>query len=129
MSSLGIVQNRHTSRMSAACIFKFLFKYIAEEDKASRLVFFKLCDDDSALVRRSAVSVLSELVNLMPVQEVMSEIFPIYQRIALDDQDNVRIQFISLSVSLASILPVELKVSRDCVSIFGENRMKQLLSM
>jgi len=67
-------------------MFMFAFKHLTDEDKSSRSVFYNLCSDDSALVRRSAVTVLCNMVEGMSVQEIVAEILPIFKRISVDDQ-------------------------------------------
>lgn len=72
--------------MSAATMFLFINRNRWDEEMTARTTFFTLCDDDSALVRRAAILVISDIVKTVTTQEVCVEIYPIFKRVATDEQ-------------------------------------------
>lgn len=77
---------RHTSRMSAALFYSSLHKTSLADDVILRQKFYNLCKDESALVRRTAASVLCSLIHDLPEETISSDIVPIYKRLSSDDQ-------------------------------------------
>jgi serine/threonine-protein phosphatase 2A regulatory subunit A len=56
-----------------------------------RMAFCTLCGDDSPVVRKSAATALSQLLPLLELSEIESDIYPVLQKVCLDSQDSVRI--------------------------------------
>lgn len=101
-----------TSRISAASLYHIAYKRLTEAEKSrTRALFLRLCSDDTPSVRRAAAVSFSLLVKLMKPFEVFDEFMGIFSSIAKDEQDSVRIQVISICISLASILDADQQAS------------------
>jgi serine/threonine-protein phosphatase 2A regulatory subunit A len=102
-----------TSRISAVALFHPVYNRLPESEKSTfRLLFVRLCADDTPIVRRIAAQYLSELAKLCKPNEVLQEFLPVFTNLANDEQDSVRIQTITNCVALAEILPIETKISQ-----------------
>lgn len=102
-----------TSRISAASLFHIVYNRLSETEKCRvRILFLRLCSDDTPSVRRAAAVNFSALMNLMKPFEVFDEFIGTFNNIAKDEQDSVRIQVISICISLATILDSEQQASQ-----------------
>ena len=97
-----------TSRISAASLFHIAYKRLPDSEKTRlRVLFLRLCSDDTPSVRRAAALNFSILIKLLKPVEVFEECLGFFNSIAKDDQDSVRIQVITICVSLATILDAD----------------------
>lgn len=102
-----------TSRISAASLFHIVYNRLSETEKCRvRSLFHRLCSDDTPSVRRAAAVNFSALMNLMKPFEVFDEFIGTFNSIAKDEQDSVRIQVITICISLATILDSEQQASQ-----------------
>lgn len=100
-----------TSRISGASLFHMVYKRLPDVEKSRiRALLIGLCSDDTPSVRRAAALNFSLLVKLMRPFEVYEEFMTTFSSISKDEQDSVRIQVITICVSLASILDADQQV-------------------
>ncbi|WVQ82727.1 hypothetical protein IAT38_004859 [Cryptococcus sp. DSM 104549] len=102
-----------TSRTSACALFAAPYGNAppAMQDEMRRM-FSQLCADDTPMVRRAtakALGPLTKAVAEIPAQHslLISDINPIYRKLAADDQDSVRLLTIPDLIALASSLTNE----------------------
>ena len=75
-------------------------------------MYFRLCADEAPMVRRAAASNLGNLAKEAGLVDVQQEFLEPFRKLSEDDQDSVRIQTAQNCVTLANLLPAELKLSR-----------------
>lgn len=101
-----------TSRISAASLFHIAYTRLPDTEKSSiRALFLKICSDDTPSVRRAAALNFSVFVKLVKPIEVFEEFMKIFINISTDEQDSVRIQVITICISLASIFDAKQQVT------------------
>lgn len=102
-----------TSRTSACDLYATAYpKSSPESQKEMRKLFADLCNDDTPMVRRAAAKALGPLAKTFTSQHqlLLSEIVPLYKKLAADDQDSVRLLTIPDLIAIAEQLsPAELK--------------------
>ena len=59
------------------------------------------------MVRRSAANNLSKFVRSMPAAIVIEEMIPLFQHLAVDDQDSVRLLTVEVLIAIAEVVPKE----------------------
>lgn len=86
--------------------------YAAPYSKASptlqqglRQQFAHLVHDDTPMVRRQAANNLAKFVKEMTTTVVLDEMVPLFQHLANDDQDSVRLLTVDILVSIAEKVP------------------------
>nr|ODN96708.1 protein phosphatase 2 (formerly 2A), regulatory subunit A [Cryptococcus depauperatus CBS 7855] len=99
-----------TSRTSASALFAAPYpnaSLTAQEEM--RRLFGALCNDETPMVRRAAAKALAVSVAEVPDQHslILSDIIPMYRRLATDDQDSVRLLTIPDLIAIASALSSE----------------------
>ena len=97
-----------TSRTSSVGFFASCYaKLNPEHQKELRNLLKNLAHDDTPMVRRAVIGKLSEIVKGMKNEPeiVLSDIVPIFQFLAQDDQDSVRLLSVEAALALAQILP------------------------
>jgi serine/threonine-protein phosphatase 2A regulatory subunit A len=57
------------------------------------------------MVRRQAATNLAKFVQAMPPEVVVSEMIPLFQHLAQDDQDSVRLLTVEVLISIAEVVP------------------------
>lgn len=72
-----------------------------------RQQFGLLVHDDTPMVRRQAATSLAKFVKEMPAAIVVEEMIPMFQHLALDDQDSVRLLTVEILISVAEVVPKE----------------------
>lgn len=105
-----------TSRTSACALYASPYPQASESVQGElRKMFATLCADDTPMVRRAAAKALGPFVKAIasvPSQHslLLSDSIPLYRRLAVDDQDSVRLLTIPDLIALASALtPAETK--------------------
>uniref|UniRef100_A0A0K0ER32 Serine/threonine-protein phosphatase 2A regulatory subunit A n=1 Tax=Strongyloides stercoralis TaxID=6248 RepID=A0A0K0ER32_STRER len=97
-----------TSRCSACGLFSVAYKRASPAIKTElRGAFKNLCADDTPMVRRAAVSKLSEFARVMEVDFLRDEFLPVFLNMSLDEQDTVRLLVVEAGITLAEILKKE----------------------
>merc|ERR1712144_101757 len=59
------------------------------------------------MVRRQAATNLSKFVKEMPATIVVEEMIPLFQHLASDDQDSVRLLTVEILIAIAEVVPKE----------------------
>jgi serine/threonine-protein phosphatase 2A regulatory subunit A len=63
------------------------------------------------MVRRQAATHLAKFLKEMPAQIVVEEMIPMFQHLAQDDQDSVRLLTVEVLISIAEVVPKEQQAS------------------
>lgn len=63
------------------------------------------------MVRRQAATHLAKFVKEMPASIVVEEMIPMFQHLAQDDQDSVRLLTVEVLISIAEVVPKEQQAS------------------
>ncbi|KAK2753656.1 Polyamine N-acetyltransferase 1 [Onygenales sp. PD_40] len=97
-----------TSKISATGL------YSAPYSKASpalqqglRQQFGHLVHDDTPMVRRQAANNLAKFIKEMSTPVIIDEMIPLFQYLANDDQDSVRLLTVDILISIAEEIPKE----------------------
>ncbi|XP_078286401.1 serine/threonine-protein phosphatase 2A 65 kDa regulatory subunit A beta isoform-like, partial [Rhinoraja longicauda] len=94
-----------TSRTSACGLFSVCYPRVSSTVKAYlRQNFKSLCTDDTPMVRRAAAAKLGEFAKALELENVRSEILPVFCTLATDEQDSVRLLAVEACVSIAQLL-------------------------
>jgi serine/threonine-protein phosphatase 2A regulatory subunit A len=94
-----------TGRVSAAGLFAAAYPCNDDSGKEQLRSFFgSLSSDETPMVRRGIAKALGELVTTMDGATVISEMVPIYKKLASDEQDSVRTLAASHAASFAKVL-------------------------
>lgn len=72
-----------------------------------RQQFGLLVHDETPMVRRQAATNLAKFVKEMPAAIVVEEMIPMFQHLAQDDQDSVRLLTVEVLISVAEVVPKE----------------------
>lgn len=59
------------------------------------------------MVRRQAATNLGKFVKAMPASIVVEEMLPLFQHLAGDDQDSVRLLTVEILIAIAEVVPQE----------------------
>jgi len=59
------------------------------------------------MVRRQAANNLAKFVKAMPATIVIEEMIPMFQHLASDDQDSVRLLTVEILIAIAEVVPKE----------------------
>lgn len=113
-----------TSRISVCNLFSAALPKVAEAKQDDLLnVYFRLCADDTPMVRRQAASVLGDVATVVQNEPMLPELIEVFEKLAKDEQDSVRILAINNCISLgklsssadwqAQILPVVKACAED----------------
>ncbi|KGB79077.1 protein phosphatase 2 (formerly 2A), regulatory subunit A [Cryptococcus deuterogattii 99/473] len=102
-----------TSRTSACALFATPYPNASSSSQEEmRKLFGALCHDDTPMVRRAAAKALGPLVKVVSETSgqhdiIVSELIPMYRKLAGDDQDSVRLLTIPDLIALAAALSDE----------------------
>jgi len=72
-----------------------------------RQQFGLLVHDETPMVRRQAANNLAKFVKEMPATIVVEEMIPLFQHLASDDQDSVRLLTVEILIAIAEVVPKE----------------------
>ncbi|KAF3059885.1 Protein phosphatase PP2A regulatory subunit A [Daldinia childiae] len=72
-----------------------------------RQQFGNLVHDETPMVRRQSATNMAKFVKEMPAAIVVEEMIPLFQHLAQDDQDSVRLLTVEILVSIAEVVPKE----------------------
>lgn len=73
--------------------------------------FGNLVHDETPMVRRQAATHLAKFVKEMPATIVIEEMIPLFQHLASDDQDSVRLLTVDVLISIAEVVPKDTQSS------------------
>jgi len=95
-----------TSKISATGLFTAPYtKASPPLQEGLRQQFAQLVHDDTPMVRRQAATNLAKFVQAMPPDIVVSEMIALFQHLAQDDQDSVRLLTVEVLISIAEVIP------------------------
>mmetsp|Transcript_81622 Transcript_81622/g.141873 ORF Transcript_81622/g.141873 Transcript_81622/m.141873 type:complete len:596 (+) Transcript_81622:118-1905(+) len=114
-----------TSRISVCTLFSAAIPKVSEVKQKEELLktYFRLCGDDTPMVRRQAANVLGSIAEVLQEGPNLSELFQVFEKLSKDEQDSVRILAINNCIILgrlnsspdwqAEILPVVKSCAED----------------
>ncbi|KAG8534099.1 Polyamine N-acetyltransferase 1 [Bacidia gigantensis] len=101
-----------TSKISATGLFSVPYSKSSPTSQESlRQQFGTLVHDETPMVRRQAASNLAKFVKEMPPNTVIDEMIPLFQHLAGDDQDSVRLLTVEILIAIAEVVPKEQQTS------------------
>lgn len=97
-----------TSKISATGLYSVPYaKATPNSQEGLRQQFGHLVRDDTPMVRRQAANNLSKFVKEMPATIVIEEMVPLFDHLAKDDQDSVRLLTVEILIAIAEVVPKE----------------------
>ncbi|OAL27324.1 hypothetical protein AYO22_03599 [Fonsecaea multimorphosa] len=97
-----------TSKISATGLYTTPYKKASQSSQqVLRTQFGHLVHDETPMVRRQAANNLAKFVKEVPVSVVIDEMIPLFQHLASDDQDSVRLLTVEVLISIAEVIPKE----------------------
>ncbi|CAI0654619.1 unnamed protein product [Colletotrichum noveboracense] len=97
-----------TSKVSGCGLYTTPYKKVSPGiQEELRKQFGQLVHDETPMVRRQAATNLSKFVKEMPAAVVVEEMIPLFQHLAQDDQDSVRLLTVEILISIAEVVPKE----------------------
>ncbi|KAF8466944.1 protein phosphatase 2A regulatory subunit A [Kalaharituber pfeilii] len=101
-----------TSKISATGLYTVPYPKASPALQAElRQHYNQLVHDETPMVRRQAATNLAKFVKVMPADIVIKEVIPLFQFLAGDDQDSVRLLTIEVLIAIAEVVPVEQQVN------------------
>lgn len=97
-----------TSKVSGCGLFTSPYSKVSPPIQSQlRQQFGQLVHDETPMVRRQAATNLSKFVKEMPASIVVEEMIPMFQHLAQDDQDSVRLLTVEVLIAVAEVVPKE----------------------
>jgi len=97
-----------TSKISATGLYNVPYtKSSPAEQEKLRQHFAQLVHDDTPMVRRQAATNLAKFVKSMTPAIVIDEMIALFQHLANDDQDSVRLLTVEILIAIAEVVPKE----------------------
>jgi serine/threonine-protein phosphatase 2A regulatory subunit A len=97
-----------TSKVSATGLYNVPYKKASPPmQEQLRQQFGLLVHDETPMVRRQAANNLAKFVKEMPATIVVEEMIPLFQHLAGDDQDSVRLLTVEILIAIAEVVPKE----------------------
>lgn len=97
-----------TSKISATGLYQTPYTRAAPpSQEALRQHYGQLVHDDTPMVRRQAANNLAKFIKAMPPAIVIDEMIPLFQHLAADDQDSVRLLTVDILIAIAEAVPKE----------------------
>ncbi|KAJ5678192.1 uncharacterized protein N7477_003825 [Penicillium maclennaniae] len=97
-----------TSKVSATGLYSTPYKKATPAMQQSlRQQFGALVHDETPMVRRQAANNLAKFVKEMDTPVIIDEMIPLFQYLASDDQDSVRLLTVDILISIAEEIPKE----------------------
>ncbi|KAF7506048.1 hypothetical protein GJ744_012295 [Endocarpon pusillum] len=97
-----------TSKISATGLYNVPYKKASpNQQQGLRSQFGHLVHDETPMVRRQAANNLAKFVKEVTVPIVIDEMIPLFQHLAGDDQDSVRLLTVDILISIAEEIPKE----------------------
>lgn len=96
----------YTSRISACSLFAAAIERIGSSSpKQEDLLrtYFRLCGDDTPMVRRQAANVLGDVAAVLDTDAMKEELLEIFRKLSKDEQDSVRILAINNCMALGKL--------------------------
>ena len=97
-----------TSKISATGLYVAPYRKATQQSQQGlRSQFGHLVHDETPMVRRQAANNLAKFVKEVPIAIVIDEMIPLFQHLAGDDQDSVRLLTVEVLISIAEVIPKE----------------------
>ncbi|KAI3401238.1 hypothetical protein diail_11944 [Diaporthe ilicicola] len=97
-----------TSKVSGCGLYTSPYQKVSPPiQQQLRQQFGQLVHDETPMVRRQAATNLSKFVKEMPASIVVEEMIPMFQHLAQDDQDSVRLLTVEVLIAVAEVVPKE----------------------
>ena len=97
-----------TSKISATGLYNVPYTLASpSQQDMLRQHYSALVHDDTPMVRRQAANNLAKFIKVMPAGVVIDEMIPLFQHLASDDQDSVRLLTVEILISIAEAVPKE----------------------
>ena len=97
-----------TSKISATGLYQTPYtRATPQSQEALRQHYGQLVHDDTPMVRRQAANNLAKFIKAMPAAVVIDEMIPLFQHLAADDQDSVRLLTVDILIAVAEAVPKE----------------------
>ncbi|KAG8161834.1 hypothetical protein KVR01_008821 [Diaporthe batatas] len=97
-----------TSKVSGCGLYTSPYSKVSPPiQQQLRQQFGQLVHDETPMVRRQAATNLSKFVKEMPASIVVEEMIPMFQHLAQDDQDSVRLLTVEVLIAVAEVVPKE----------------------
>ncbi|PSK60214.1 protein phosphatase PP2A regulatory subunit A [Elsinoe australis] len=97
-----------TSKISATGLYTAPYTKANNESQTKlRQHFSQLVHDDTPMVRRQAATNMAKFVKTMTPQIVIEQMIPLFQHLASDDQDSVRLLTVEVLIAIAEVVPKE----------------------
>ena len=97
-----------TSKVSATGLYTVPYKHVSQSSQEGlRSQFQNLVHDETPMVRRQAATNLARFVKEMSPSVVISDMIPLFQHLASDDQDSVRLLTVEILIAIAEVIPKE----------------------
>lgn len=101
-----------TSKVSGCGLYTAPYSKVSPGVQESlRQQFGLLVHDETPMVRRQSATHLSKFVKEMPAAIVVEEMIPLFQHLAQDDQDSVRLLTVEILIAIAEVVPKEQQAS------------------
>lgn len=97
-----------TSKVSGCGLFTAPYsKVSAATQDELRKTFSSLVHDETPMVRRQAATNMAKFVKEMTADVAVDDMMPLFQHLAQDDQDSVRLLTVEILISIAEVVPKE----------------------
>ena len=97
-----------TSKVSGCGLFTSPYKKVSPPvQEQLRSQFGLLVHDETPMVRRQSATNMANFVKEMPAAVVIEEMIPLFQHLAQDDQDSVRLLTVDILIAIAEVVPKE----------------------
>lgn len=97
-----------TSKVSGCGLYTAPYKKVPPSvQEQLRQQFGQLVHDDTPMVRRQSATHMPKFVKEMPAAIVIDEMIPLFQHLAQDDQDSVRLLTVEILIAIAEVVPKE----------------------
>lgn len=101
-----------TSKISATGLYNVPYsKATPPSQDGLRIQYGQLVHDETPMVRRQAANNLAKFVKEMAPETVIQDVIPLFQHLAGDDQDSVRLLTVEILIAVAEVVPKEQQVS------------------
>lgn len=101
-----------TSKVSGCGLYTAPYKKVSPPvQEQLRQQFGHLVHDDTPMVRRQSATHLAKFVKEMTPTIAVEEMIPLFQHLAQDEQDSVRLLTVEVLISIAEVVPKEQQAS------------------
>lgn len=97
-----------TSKVSGCGLYTAPYKKVPPTvQQQLRQQFALLVRDETPMVRRQSATHMPKFVKEMPAAIVIDDMIPLFQHLAQDDQDSVRLLSVEILIAIAEVVPKE----------------------